>query len=234
MKRRALFAATLIGALALAGCSSNDEEPTKESATSSATPSESSSDAKKSKNDSDKVDPDLVKVVDGIVAENIKRNPTAPEDIVKRLKPSQEYLDKNGIDNPVGSDVNTFSKFKDFSDETNAELFKIYSEDNELLEYFDLEGLEPGEKTAIALWTFGMPLIFEVGEAVVPTEAFVDDGETAIVDLSKGTVTSRAGSGSLIVGDAELGKLPLIKTDDGWKVNSAEYYKTLETSSEKD
>lgn len=229
MKRRALFTSALLaGALTLAGCSSNEPDepkPTSESAVPAEAPTESPTDKESSE---PAVDKELRKQIDTIVGQAVSSKSESIENASRVMKAADQYLEEHEGSPADGTD-NPFTTLENFSDETNNDLFGIYSEDSPMLEYFSLDGLEPNEKAAIALWSQSMPLIFTQGEVTVGSDAFVHDGNKATVDLSKAKVTTQAGQGSLIEANQELGELPMIKKDGEWLIDSKSYYSKLES-----
>lgn len=227
MKRRSLLTSVAIaGVVALVGCSTEqpDPDPTPSAQTA---PSETGTPSDKASKAPSDVDPELREQVDLFVGDSISAQPTAIDSASKVMEEADSYLEKHEGSAADGTD-NPFATLKNFSDETNEGLFKIYSKDSKLLKYFDLEGLRPNEKAAIALWSQSMPLIFATGEVVIPSEAFLNDGNKATVDLAKGTVTNNSGQGSLLEANQDLGKLPMVKRDGEWLIDSKAYYTKLE------
>lgn len=225
MRRRIAFApALLISVALLAGCN-NSADKNSEPESTSASQSADASDGGSSKATSN-VDSDLREQIGKIVRDNVAAGNTISENTSKILDEANEYIDEHEPGANTDSD-NPFVVFERFSDETNKKLFEIYSQDSDLLKYFDVEGLEPHEKTAIALWSQTMPYIFTPGEAVIPDAAFSVNGDTATVDLGQGTVTVQGNSGDLIMSNKELAKLPMVKIDGKWLIDSKAYYTQL-------
>lgn len=224
MKRRTLFTTVVLtGALALAGCSSNEPDDTK-------TPSEGSSPsatASTAESDAPTVDKELRAQTDAIVSKGVSAKPGAIKNSSDVMAKADKYLDEHEGAEADGTD-NPFATLKNFSAETNEGLYKIYSKDSPMLEFFDLEGLEPNEKAAIALWSQSMPIIFTQGEVTVGSDVFTEDGDKAAVDLSKAKVTTPAGQSTLIEANEELGRLPMVKKDGKWLIDSKAYYSKLE------
>lgn len=213
--------------LTLGACSSDDSEPDESPGptTSESQTSEPSESAEPESN----VPDDLRKFNDDFVEDAIKHSP----DVVDRISEMQKEADK--VLTPeeqriVGDTANPFTILENLPEDTNTKLYELYSDDNPMLKYFDLSGLEEHEKAAVAMWSQTIPLMFmpgTEGDPEVPDSSFNADGDVAVIDYSQATVTTPAGTGALVSGAEALQEVPLVKVDGEWLVDGATGYESL-------
>lgn len=219
-------AIALAAAMFLGACSSNDSEPESPSPSSAESPTAEASESAEPESNLPK---NLRKFNDDFVKDAIKHSP----DVVDRIAEMQKDADKLMTPEEqriVGDTANPFTILENLPEDTNAKLYELYSEDNPMLEYFDLTGLEQHQKAAVAMWAQTIPLMFmpgTEGEAEVPDSAFKVDGDVAVIDYSQAAVTTPAGTGPLVSGAEALQEVPLVNVDGEWKVDGVTGYETL-------
>ena len=213
--------------LTLGACSSDDSEPDESPGptTSESQTSEPSESAEPESN----LPKNLRKFNDDFVKDAIKHSP----DVVDRISTMQQEADKLMTPEEqriVGDTANPFTILENLPEETNKELYRLYSEDNPMLKYFDLTGLEPHQKAAVAMWSQTIPLMFMPGiegDPEVPDSAFQVEGDVATIDYSQAAATTKAGTGPLVSGAEALQIVPLVKVEGEWRVDGVTGYTTL-------